>query len=212
MQQLFLTSSVHTVAADIANKVSLTTLQNKKCAFIVTPVEPDGLDQKWLHNDRQSLQDAGFETFDYTITDKNEQQLRDELADSAFIYVSGGNTYFMLQEAQKSGFIAVIKDFIQSGDKTYISTSSGSIVAGPDTQPALRIEKIEDAPDLDGFEGFNLVNFCVLPHWGSNTFRKLYLETRLEHAYKKPQVPLLLLTDTQYVWVQGDMHQIIDVR
>jgi len=211
MKHLFLTSSIYTVAKDIAEKCNLAAQKNKKCACIVTPVEPDGLDQTWLRRDLDALKDAGFETFDYTITDKNEAQLRADLADTAFIYVSGGNTYYMLEKAQQSGFISVIQEYILKGEKTYISTSAGSIVAGPDTSPALRLDKLEDAPNLDGYKGFELVNFCLLPHWGSNTFRDLYLHTRLEHAYKKGQVPLILLTDTQYIWVEGDRHQIFDV-
>lgn len=198
------------VAHHIAQQLDLSV--NNKLAFINTAAEVEAGEKKWLADDRQSLVDAGFEVFDYTLTDKDEAQLRADLVDTDYLYVSGGNTYYLLEKAQQSGFIEVVRDLVCNQDKVYISTSAGSIIAGPDTEPARRLEKLEQAPNLQGFAGFNLVNFCLLPHWGSNTFRQMYLETRLEHAYKKNQVPLVLLTDTQYIKVTGEAVEFIETR
>jgi dipeptidase E len=209
MKKLFLTSSVNVVAADIAQQLDIAT--RNKLAFIDTAAEVETGDKKWLLRDRQSLVDVGFEVFDYTITNKNETQLRSDLAVADYIYISGGNTYYLLEKAQKSGFVTVIKDLVLNQGKIYISTSAGSIVAGPDTEPAKRLDKLEAAPELQGFEGFNLVDFCILPHWGSNTFKDLYLNHRLDHAYKKGQVPLILLTDKQYLKVEDNNVQFCSV-
>lgn len=209
MKQLFLTSSVDSVAAHIATQLDMA--KYRRLAFITTPVEPEIGDLSWLADDRAALESAGFSVTDYTITGKTAVQLQSDLTAYDTIYVSGGNTYYMLQQSQQTGFIDVIRELVNVQGKVYISTSAGSIIAGPDTEPALRLEKLEDAPLLNGFLGFNLVNFCILPHWGSRTFRNLYLETRLEHAYKKGQVPLVLLTDTQYVKVVDEMVQFIEV-
>ncbi len=65
--------------------------------------------------------------------------------------------------------------------------------------------------ELENTYGYNLVNFTILPHWGSADFKKLYLESRLAMAYKADQVPLVLLTDKQYIWVKNDTHTIVDL-
>lgn len=210
MKKLFLTSTVNRVAKHIAAQLDLST--HNKMAFIATAAETETGEKIWLAEDHQSLVEAGFDIFDYTLTGKNEAQLRADLAEVNYLYLSGGNTYYLLEKAQQSGFIEVVRDLVLNQNVVYISTSAGSIIAGPDTEPAKRLDKLEVAPDLKGFAGFNLVNFCVLPHWGSNTFRQLYLETRLEHAYKKDQVPLVLLTDTQYIKVVDNSVEFIETR
>jgi dipeptidase E len=210
MKQLFLTSSVNRVATHIAKQLDLT--QGNKLAFIDTAAEVEPGDKKWLANDRQALVEAGFGVFDYTLTNKTETELRTDLSSADFLYLSGGNTYYLLEKAQQSGFIKVVRDLVLNQGKVYISTSAGSIIAGPDTEPAKRLDKLEAAPDLQGFAGFNLVPFCIFPHWGSETFKSLYLNYRLDHAYKKDQVPLVLLTDTQYLKVVDEHVEFIETR
>jgi hypothetical protein len=55
------------------------------------------------------------------------------------------------------------------------------------------------------------VDFTILPHWGSDHFKDKYLNGRLEIAYKKDQVPLVALTDNQYIYVQGNKYEFFDV-
>jgi peptidase E len=209
MKRMFLTSSVNSVAHDIAKRIDLS--KEKKLVFITTPAEPEmDTDLTWLHNDRKALVDAGFEVTDYTITGKTISELKSDLAVFDYIYVSGGNTWYLLQESHKSGFFDLIKDLINSDEKTYIGTSAGSIIAGTECPDYLLEE--DETLDLEKQRGYSLVNFTIVPHWGSEDFRKEYLEGRLEIAYKKDQVPLLILTDTQYVIVEGDKFEIMDVK
>lgn len=209
MKQLFLTSSVEKVAGDIAAQLDLST--RNQLVFITTPAEPKGKlsELQWLVDHRQSLVNVGFMVSDYTITGKTADQLKQDLAPFDYIYMSGGDTYHVLGEAQKSGFIPLLQELIAQG-KTYISTSAGSISAGPSC-PDYLLDP-EKAATMESSAGFNLVNFTILPHWGRPDFRHKYLDSRLAIAYQETQVPLLLLTDNQYVHVQDDKLQIIDVR
>lgn len=209
MKQLFLTSSVNEVAKDIATRMET---RGKKLVFIDTAAEVEEGDKEWLKNDRRALTDVGFLVTDYSISNKTKAELNKDLGNFEVIYVSGGNTFYLLLQAQVSGFIEVVRDLVLNQGKTYIGTSAGSIIAGPDTYPTYRLDDASLAPQLDGFKGFDLVNFCILPHWGSEHFKALYLNKRLEHAYHDKQIPLIALTDSQYVQVQGDKLEIIDVK
>ena len=208
MKHLFLTSSVHAVALDIAKKADLS--KNNKLVFIDTAAEVAEGDKEWLKNDRQALVDAGFEVTDYSITNKSKDELETYLPKFDYIYLSGGNTPYLLRQSQKSGFVSVIKDLILKKGKTYIGTSAGSIIAGP----RLPVYLLDDdkSVNVEGLKGYGFVNFTVLPHWGSKDFREKYLGGRLEIVYKEDQVPLLLLTDNQYVHVQDDQVEIVDVK
>ena len=102
------------------------------------------------------------------------------------------------------------KDLILKKGKTYIGTSAGSIIAGP----RLPVYLLDDdkSVKVEGLKGYGFVNFTLLPHWGSEDFKERYLGERLKIVYKDDQVPLLLLTDNQYVHVQNDQIKIVDVK
>jgi dipeptidase E len=207
MRKLFLTSSVNFVAGDIAKKLDLTS--NNKLVFITTAAEPKTGDKTWLKNDRQSLVDAGFAVSDYTITGKNSDRLKNDLKGFDFIYLSGGDTWYLLNQSKKSGFFTLIKDLIFKEGKTYIGTSAGSIITGPKC-PDYLLPKGE-VLDIENQKGYGFVDFIILPHWGSDDFRNKYLKGRLEIAYKKDQFPLVTLTDNQYIYIEGDICEFIDV-
>jgi dipeptidase E len=209
MPKLFLTSSIHAVAQDIAKRTDLP--KGKNLVFIDTAAEGEEGDETWLENDRQSLVDAGFDVDDYTITGKKKHELEKDLAGFDYIYLSGGNTFYLLQQSKKSGFTDAVKDLVIKKGKTYIGSSAGSIIAGPKLPEYL--VQLDDPQDTDmvELEAYGFVNFTILPHWGSKDFKKRYLESRLDIAYKEDQVPLLLLTDNQYVYIQDEQMEIVDV-
>lgn len=205
--ELFLTSSVHAVARDIAQKVDLS--KGSKLVFIDTAAEVKEGDLEWQKNDRQALVDAGFAVSDYTITGKTKSELEADLDNFDYLYLSGGNTAYLLEQSQKSGFIEVVRELVRNKGKIYIGTSGGSIIAGPKL-PDYFLD--DEERDLMSEECYGFVNFTLLPHWGREDFRKKYLEERLGIVFRDDQVPLLLLTDKQYVHVRDGGMEIVEVK
>lgn len=124
--------------------------------------------------------------------------------------MSGGNTLYLLQQSQKTGFVDVVKDLVLNQGKTYIGTSAGSIIAGKKCPDYLL--NPDETLAIENMNGYGFVNFTVIPHWGSKYFRELYLQGRLEIAYRDDQVPFIVLTDTQYVHVVDGKSEIIEVK
>jgi dipeptidase E len=203
--KLFLTSSVHAVAHDIAKRVDLS--REKELVFIDTAAEPEEGDKAWLANDRQSLVAAGFSVTDYTITGKSRDELERDLEKFDYLYLSGGNTSYLLEQSRTSGFFSLVRGLVREKGKTYIGTSAGSIIAGPKLPDYF----LEEGARPEDTNSYGFVNFTIAPHWGSESFRDKYLGGRLEIAYREDQVPLLLLTDSQYVMIDGDRMEIIQV-
>ena len=83
------------------------------------------------------------------------------------IYVSGGNTFYLLNELRKSCVWQAIKNAVKAG-KIYIGESAGAIVASPDTRYATLMD--ENSAKTSDFTGLNLVDFCVVPHFGCEPF------------------------------------------
>ncbi len=207
LKQLFLTSEVASVAKDISTKIK-TKSGSMRTSFITTPIEKghENDDLGWHKQNKQSMTEAGFDIFEYTITGKNYDVIRDDLANCDVIYVEGGSLVHMLNQARLTSFDKLLKEFVGNGG-VYIGTSTGSFIAAEETAPGLPLENyFED--DFDS-KGIGLVNFLVMPHWGTKEFRKAY-EKVPRFAYNM-KTPMIILTDTQYVWVVGDNMQIIDV-
>lgn len=195
------------MAHDLVKRIDLSA--GNKLVFINTAAEQEEHDDPWEENDRAALEKSGFDVEIYTVTGKTESQLKEELSLFDYIYVSGGNTFYLLQQSQKTGFVNVVRDLVEAG-KTYIGTSAGSIIAGQKC-PDYLLRKNETL-ELEGKEGFGFVNITILPHWGSPDFRDKYLGSRLAMAYQQDQVPLLILTDTQYVHVADNKFEVIQVN
>ena len=83
------------------------------------------------------------------------------------IYVSGGNTFYLLNELRKSRVWQAIKNAVKAG-KIYIGESAGAIVAAQDTRYATLMD--ENSPNMSDFTGLNLVDFFTVPHFGCEPF------------------------------------------
>lgn len=206
-KKIFLTSSVKLVAKDIAKKIG--GAKNKQLLYIYTACELK-LGEKWQKEDRNALAKAGFKIVDYTITSKNKRDISQKVSQSDAIYFSGGNTFYLLQQIQLSQSANVFKRAVNSG-KIYIGTSAGSIVAGPDIYPSYKLDNVRQAPKLKGYHGLGLVDFVVLPHWGSKHFKDRYLNQRLAHNYNT-KYKLILLNDYQYIQIESDWYRIVEVK
>lgn len=212
-KRLFLTSSVETpgIAKDIRSKIEKK--GELRTAFVMTPAEAasESSDLSWLDGERDMLNQAGFTTIDYSITGKSEGEIRKDLADIDVLYISGGNEFYLKQESKKCNFAKFVQEFVDSG-KPYIASSGGSIIVGEDMSPLLILSDTNDLDDPahPDIQGFNIVNFTILPHWGSKEFRDQYLGNRIQLMYDS-DIPMILLTNNQYVEVTGDSFEIISL-
>jgi dipeptidase E len=194
---IFLTSNTPPVVHDLYERY-LKDLNIKTLVFIETAAEIETGDMEWLEADYDALVGVGLSVTRYTVSGKSSTDIEKDLSAYDSIYLSGGNTFYLLQQLQKTGAIPVIQKLMKEG-KIYIGTSAGSVVAGPDILPVKNLDNASKAPELQGYAGLSLTDIVVLPHWGSSYFRDLYLNQRLDHVYDNPVHKIVLLTDTQYL-------------
>ncbi len=211
MKHLFLASSIEnrTVTQDIFKKIGKSAPLKTLCIKTATE-DKVRQDLSWYEDDMKGLRNAGFDVIEFSVSGKSEKQLSDALVSIDVIFVSGGNTFYLLQESQKTDFIKIVQEKVENG-LPYIGSSAGSVIAGPDIEPIIGIDDVKLAPEVNGYAGYNLVNFCVLPHWGSEHFKESYLTNNLEPMYKEG-TPLVALNNDQYIEVIDNQFKIVDVR
>jgi dipeptidase E len=206
MKKLYLGSSISNSAKAISGDIGKKGL---KLLCITTAAEPDGRSATWMEEHYEALKGAEFEAAEYTLTDKNSTEVERKLSQYDAIFVAGGNTFYLLDKIRKSGADKIIPKLIESG-KIYIGSSAGSIVAGPDIYPARDLNDSGVAPDLKDYRGLNMVNFVILPHWGSEIFKESYKKTFMEQNYNENN-KIMLIGDYQYIKVEGETYKIVDI-
>lgn len=208
---ILLTSSIATSAKHLY-KNFLKDKGYKTILFIDTAAENDTEDVEWLIADLNSLKNQGFQVDRYTLTNHSCNEIREKIDSYDIIYMCGGNTFYLLQQMQKTNSLETIRDAVLNG-KPYIGTSAGSIIAAKDIGPTRELESLDLSLELKNTQGLNLVDFIVLPHWGSEGFRDSYLKHELNQIYNELEYKYILLNDNQYIHVNNDGYiKILDVR
>lgn len=196
MSKIFLSSSISPHLFSIIAKTEIPT-DKIKVAFISTAAEYETGDKPWLKESFQAFERHNLYIKDYTVAGKNYSQIKADLKEFNFFHLSGGNTFYLLDQIKKSGFDVFIKQKLTEGT-VYSGESAGSVVAGPNIKPILKAEGKFDFI-MDSYEGLNIVDFLVLPHWGSELFKDLYKEA-LDDIYFS-NLKTVCLTEDQSIYI-----------
>lgn len=161
MKRIFLASNV-SVVLDLFVKHFKVSPTAMTVAFVPTAANTYE-DKAFVVADRTALTGFGFEVFDIDIENEQEISLREKLHIADILFVAGGNTFYLLDRARKSGFDRIVRELVDEG-KYYIGSSAGAVIAGPTIEPVKSIDDSSQASDLDSFEGFHLLDKVVIPH------------------------------------------------
>lgn len=202
MGKLFLASAFSEVYPIISRLLNGAQKGEKVLCITTAAEDEDGIRQ-WLQDDIDALKKIGFEPIIYTITNKKRADFTKDFENISYVFMSGGNTFYLLEKAQQSGFIPFIIKFMQQKNTVYFGSSAGAAIAGADIYPLLNLDDPEKAPNLKGYEGYGFIDLCLLPHWGSRNFKNRYLNKGLGHMYNN-KYKLVFLTDNQFLYVKTD--------
>jgi dipeptidase E len=201
--KLFL-SSLASAALDLLYPLLPDKPHNLKVAFIPTAADPYGDEpMPWLEADRVKLVEMGFSVTNYDLKKKDISTLRSDLSDFQIIFVSGGNTFYLLNEIRKSEFDIFIKEFLDRGG-VYIGSSAGSIVMGPDLSHLLTVDHPEVVPELTDYSGLKYIQERILPHLGKEKYADRHAKLLAQWGNK-----LLALSDNQTLVVNDDKIQVV---
>jgi dipeptidase E len=164
-----------------------------------------------VDEERVGLNKNGFVTFDYTITGKDLARIKKDLADIDVLYISGGNNFYFKEKSNESSFESFVKEFVATG-KIYIGTSCGSQIMGEDMSSVLSMTDLDVLSRPVDINGFGIVNFTIIPHWGSEEFKENRLNQISFDQMFGSASPLVALNNYEYIEVLGDNFRIVDVR
>lgn len=130
---------------------------------------------------KQALAEAGLVIDELEVSTASREDIVDKLERNEFIYVAGGNTFFLLQELKRTGADKLIAEQVRAG-KCYIGESAGSAVLAPSIEYLQRLDDPSAAPDLDDFSSLALIDFYPLPHYRNAPFDEAVEQVLIEYG------------------------------
>lgn len=204
MKQLFLCSYFAGVKELFRQYVSEKQL-GKQVLFIPTAGNVEEY-RGYIDEALQTFEDLGFqvEVLDISACDRETAQAK--IFQSKLLYISGGNTFYLLQELKKKQLLSLIKEQIADG-MVYVGESAGAIITAKDIDYNKIMDDKTVAMELNGTEALSEVDFYVLPHVGEEPFVES-AQTTLD-TYSD-QLNLLPLNNRQALLVEGEEVKVLE--
>ena len=204
MKKLFLASSFKDVANIFADFEK--DLKGKTVTFIPTASKVEKV-VFYVNSGKKALQKLGLIIDELDISTASNDEINSKLRNNDFIYITGGNTFFLLQKKKKTGADKIIIDEINKG-KLYIGESAGAIVTSANIEYAKRMDDVKKAPNLTEFNGLNLVDFYVIPHYTNFPFEKTVEKIIENYSSKLDLSPIsnkdaILVIDNKIDFIQS---------
>lgn len=206
MRKLFLASlfkDVFQLFVDFADE----NLVGKTVTFIPTAALPDKLDFHIKYS-KNLLSEMGLIVDELEISTASHFEIRNKLENNDYIYVTGGNTFFLLQEMNRSGAGNMIKAQTNAG-KLYIGESAGAILAAPDIGYSRDTDNPLAAPQLRTFEALDMIDFYPVPHYKNDSLKEAVETVISKYGTELPLVPF---SDSQAILVRGKEKRIVSQK
>jgi dipeptidase E len=100
----------------------------------------------------------------------------------------------------------VVKDLASKG-VVYAGGSAGAVLAGPDIEAVAALDDPAEAPNLKSTKALGLVDFVILPHYGSEKYMPMFKSIQDQFSDKYKLIPL---RNNQVVMVDDITFQIVD--
>ncbi|MFI5240614.1 MAG: Type 1 glutamine amidotransferase-like domain-containing protein [Candidatus Saccharimonadia bacterium] len=168
---------------------SLTMLVGKppaatKVVVIPTAENVEAGNKDWFIGQFTNLRKFGFTWIDIVDPSADGINWRSRLTEVDVVFVSGGNTFHLLNQVRKTGFGDWLKDAIDF--KVYVGASAGSIIM----TPSIAIASVDDGDEnligLKDLTGLRFVDFEVSPHtpeWVSYKANEEYAKSITNKLY-----------------------------
>jgi len=115
------------------------------------------------------------------------------------IYISGGNTFFLMNYLRETNFSEILIKFINSGKVVY-GGSAGAIILGKDIRTAT-LGKYSDKNTVmtNSFSGLDMVNSLAIHcHYEKENY------SEVEQFAKETHLNILALTESSGLFIHGD--------
>ena len=203
MKKKFLASSFADVA-DLFVKFTDGKCEGKKITFISTASLPEEV-KFYVAAGKEALEKLGLLVDELEISTATKEEIAGKLQGNDYIYVTGGNTFFLLQELKRTGADKIITEQIKSG-KPYVGESAGSIALSRNIEYVKDMDDLTAASTLDSFSSLGLIDFYPLPHYTNFPFKEAVENIISNYSGK---IELCPISNTQAIIVNESEFEVL---
>ncbi len=212
MRKLFLSSSFEEVEKLFVQFIneqfgSIESVKGKKVEIISTAslVEGSGIHVRKAIEIYKRL---GFDIEIMELSEHAEEILKNRIQETDFLHVSGGNTFFLLQEIKRKNLMEFIVKRIDSG-MIYVGESAGTLITCPDIFYADDVDDKSLAPELKDTKGLDIIPFYPLPHYQNEPFAEIVDKTLIKYDCKLKLFPF---SNNEAIIVEGEEMDIVTLH
>lgn len=169
MRKLFLASSFSDVAK-LFPQFAKEDCKGKTVTFISTASLVEKVNF-YVKSAQKAFNKIGIIVDEFDITNASKEAIENKISDNDYIYISGGNTFYLLQELKKTGADKIITNQIENG-KIFIGESAGSMILSKNIEYAKIMDDSTKAEELENFDSLGVVDFYPVPHHTNFPFKK----------------------------------------
>ena len=160
----------------------------------------------YVDDGKEALQRAGLTIEELDISKAENKELLETINRNEIIYVSGGNSFFLLKELKRTGADNIIRDQVNSG-KLFIGESAGAIVLSPNIEYIKDMDDYTTVEGLNSYDSLNMVDFYPLPHYKDFPFQECTEKIVSEFTGK---INLYPFNNTQAIIVNGTKVRLLE--
>ena len=203
LKNMILTSSLYE-SIELVKKFLDKNTESKKILFIPTATNVDEY-KKYIHLTQKIFEDFGYEVENFDVSIFSEEIAKEKLSETKTVFISGGNTFYLLQELKRKNLTSYLKERIENG-LLYIGESAGSVIAAPNIEYASIVDDKTLATELNDYTGLNLVDFYIVPHFEEEPFVE---NSRNTVELYKDKLDLKLINNKEAILVENNNFTII---
>lgn len=169
MQKLFLSSSFSDVAEHFQSFV-----QEECAGKTVTFIPTASMVEKvnfYVGSAKKAFKKMGIIIDELDISKTPIEVIEEKIINNEYIYMSGGNTFYLLQELKKTGADKLIANLINKG-KVFIGESAGSMILAQNIEYVKLMDDCSKGKELDNYDSLGVINFSPVPHYTNFPFKK----------------------------------------
>ena len=199
MKNMILTSSLYESIGFVKEFLDKNA-KSKKILFIPTAANVEEY-KNYMYLTEKAFEDIGYEVDNFDISVFSEKTVKEKLSKAEIIFISGGNTFYLLQELKRKNLISYLKERIENG-LLYIGESAG----GPNIEYASLADDKMLAKELSDYTGMNLIDFYLVPHFGEEPFAES--SEKIVELYKD-KLDLELINNKEAILIKNNDFKII---
>ena len=140
------------------------------------------------------------------VSKESKETIQHSIRTNDYIYVSGGNTFYLLQELKNKEIDKIIIEQIHKG-KVYIGESAGSMILSPSIHYVKDMDDETLAQNLESYDALNVIDFYPLPHHTNEPF--IEIDEKIIQQFSD-KIRLFPFRNSQAIRVKEDRVFLID--